>query len=292
MAELQLVVDQKATLGEGPCWDADQGVLYWVDIMKKRIHIFSPSKGVNETIQLEEYVGAVVVKEGEGLLVALTDGIYELDKKTDDITPVALPIGEDSDTRFNDGKCDPMGRFWAGTMHFDGDEHKGNLYCLMNNQELKKRIGGVTISNGLAWDVDLNKMYFNDSPTRNVYQFDYNSESGEITNQKVAIKIPKDAGIPDGMTIDNDGMLWVACWGGGHVLHCNPKTGEIVSKIEVPATNVTSCTFGGEKMDELYITTARLGISEEELKKEPNAGGLFRMKLNVKGAPSYKFKQI
>nr|WP_246594242.1 SMP-30/gluconolactonase/LRE family protein [Evansella tamaricis] len=290
MDDLVLMDDRKGLLGEGPCWDEKEGVLYWVDIVKKEIHIFSPEKRSSESIQVREYVGAVVPKESGGFLVALQSGIYSMDTGQQ-LTLIAKPEETKVNNRFNDGKCDPKGRFWVGTMDMDGTNPSGALYCVDNNYEVNKKIEGVTISNGLAWDVKREVMYFIDTPTRNVYKYTFNLETGDIDNKEIAMHVSQELGFPDGMTIDEEGMLWIALWGGGKVIRCDPNSGSILREISLPVTNVTSCTFGGSRLEELYITTARVGLSAEELENEPYAGGLFRITPGVKGVPSYKFKE-
>jgi len=281
--EVQLIVDQKAELGEGPCWDGKNKCLYWVDIMGKKLHIHSTATNTNREIDVGAYIGTVAVREKGGLIVALQNGFHFLDTETEQLTPITDPERHRPENRFNDGKCDPAGRFWAGSMELNITGPNASLYRLGTDLNVKKMLDDVTISNGLAWSPDYKKMYYIDTPTQQVAAFDYDHQTGEICNKRAVVTIDKKDGSPDGMTIDEEGMLWVAHWGGSRVTRWNPATGELLDKIEVPATNVTACVFGGENMDELFITTAR---SEGD----PSSGGLFKVKLNVKGAPSYTFQ--
>ncbi len=285
----ELIIDAKATLGEGPCWDASNNRLYWVDIIEKKIHIFDTITNKNEAISVDYLIGAVVARESGGFIAATQNGFYAVAENGEQ-TLIADPESEQPHNRFNDGKCDPAGRFWAGTMHIDEKEPSGALYVLGKDLTVKKALDNITISNGLAWTSDMKTMYYIDSPTKQVAAFDYDVDSGEISNKRIVVTIPDGEGIPDGMTIDADGNLWVAQWGGYKVSKWNPKTGERLGEIAVPAKQVTSCVFGGEELNELYITSARRGLDEEELAAYPHSGSVFRVKTDVKGGETFLFK--
>jgi len=288
--EAKLVIDAKAILGEGPCWDELTDTLYWVDIEGKKLHVYETKNNQDHSFDVGQHIGACVLKETGGLILAMENGLYCFDINRNQLTPIVDPEEGISTNRFNDGKCDSSGRFFAGTMAFDGSKEKGSLYCLHNDLTVTRVLSNVTISNGIAWDDKKGKMYYNDTGVNKVYAFDYDPKTGRLSNQTVAIDVIKEHGGPDGMTIDNEGMLWIAHWGGAKVARWNPDNGDLLYEVKVPASHVTSCTFGGENLDELYITTARTGISEEELLKQPLAGGVFKIKTNVSGAPSYRFK--
>ncbi|RXJ04651.1 SMP-30/gluconolactonase/LRE family protein [Anaerobacillus alkaliphilus] len=288
--ELELVLDIKATLGEGPCWDSKKQLLYWVDILEKRVYIFNPRTNENRCIQLNHYVGAIVPRNSGGAVLALEKGFYFLDTQTETLSLIDEPEKHIVNNRFNDGKCDANGRFWAGTMDKSYHKEQGALYCLNTNLAVKKQLSKVGLSNGLAWSPDNKFFYYIDTLTRKVVCFDFHLSTGEIENPREIIYFPEEEGMPDGMTIDEDGMLWIAHWGGSKVSRWNPKTGEQLTAIEVPALNVTSCTFGGKDLDELYITTARSGLNEDQLKEYPYSGGLFKIKTDVKGVQAYPFK--
>ena len=191
--------------------------------------------------------------------------------------------------RFNDGKCGPDGRFLAGTMDNAEAEASGSLYSLSPNGSLKTLLTGLRISNGLAWSPDHKTLYHIDTPTHMVMAYDYDLRSGRIANPRVAVKIPAKMGWPDGMTSDYDGHLWVALWGGAALTVWNPADGALVEKIAIPAKNVTSCVFGGREQNELYITSARKGLSDADLSAYPASGGLFRIQTNVTGTPTFVF---
>jgi sugar lactone lactonase YvrE len=290
MGDLELVLDAKATLGEGPCWDAEKQILYWVDIKEKKVNLFNPATGENLEIQLKQNVGTIVPRNEKEAALALEDGLYLLNLETEKLTLIEELESDIEANRFNDGKCDPAGRFWAGTMDKEGAAGKGALYCLDADGKIEKKLGQLGISNGLAWSPDDQFMYFIDTPTGKISRFDYDIKTGAIENRTEIISIPEGAGAPDGMTIDEEGKLWIAHYGGAKVSRWDPHTGEQLMEIKVPARNVTSCTFGGKDLRDLYITTARDGLSEEQLKEYPMSGGLFRIKLEVKGRPAYSFK--
>lgn len=288
---IELVVDYQAKLGEGPIWDVESERLYWVNILDGEIHIYDPKAETNDTITLDSYVGCVALTDGEELIAGLTDGVYLVNPETKALTVVERTEQASQQTRYNDGKCDPAGRFWAGTMSLVGEQEAGALYCVDSDLSVQKKIDHVGISNGLAWSGDHQTMYYIDTPQGCIFAYDYEMETGEISNQRRVVEIPKDEGSPDGMTIDEDGMLWVAHWGGAQVACWNPFTGKKVRSIAVPALQVTSCTFGGPELDELYITTARNGMTDEQLEQYPHAGGLFRIKLDTKGLKANIFHQ-
>jgi len=279
--QAELVVDQKAILGEGPHWDGH--VLYWVDIISKRLHRYDPEHHRNDTFQLDQYIGAVVPSVNGQLVVGLQNGIHALDLQSESLTLIGDPETDLPHNRFNDGKCDPSGRLYIGTMDVNAKRGKGSLYRLDFSGQLKKVISPVTISNGLAWSPDEKLMYFIDTPTGEVSTFTYDKQTGDIVYKETAVRIPNEMGSPDGMTIDQEGMIWVAHWGGSRVTRWDPHIGKQLDEVRVPAPNVTSCTFGGQNLDELYITTARQGLTDEELSLSPQAGGLFKVKTKVKG---------
>lgn len=287
MSELTLVTDVVSTLGEGALWYQDR--LYWVDIIGRRVHIYRPADESYRYIQLDAMVGTVVPRRKGGLVVALQNGFAFLDEDTGKVTPIADPEADKPDNRFNDGKCDPEGRFWAGTMALDQRPGAGALYVLHPDGRVEQKLTGVTISNGICWNADATAVYYVDTPTQQVVRFDYDRATGHIENPKVVVEIDPADGSPDGMTIDSDGNLWIALWKGGAVVCYNPETGQRLHKVEVPARLVTSCAFGGPDLSDLYITTARVDLSEEELAAQPLAGRLFKTRVPARGVPAFTF---
>lgn len=278
-----------AKLGEGAIWHPAENALLWVDITEGKLFMYHPQKGMIHNISLESMVGTVVPASDKYLaVVAQETGIFGVthDERLQLLAP--FPSDAKNNVRFNDGKCDPMGRFWVGTMSKSGEANAGNLYML-NGDSLIVKQSAVTISNGIVWDTNKNLMYYIDTPTQRVFAYDYVPKTGEISHRREVVKIPMGLGSPDGMTIDAEGKLWIAHWGGYGVYRWDPENGQLLEKIEVPAPNVTSCAFGGEDLSTLYITTAREGLTEEELKQYPLSGSLFSVKTNVKGLPAYLF---
>lgn len=290
MTELELVLDVKAKLGEGPSWDAEAGRLFWVDIEGFHLHAYDPQTGQDTVYDMGQHIGAVAPYEKDRVVVALREGLQVYNLITGELDLIHDPEKGREDNRFNDGKCDPAGRFWAGTMSLEGKDKQGALYCLEDGK-VSTIFTEVTISNGLGWSPDHKTMYYIDTPTRRVDQFDYDKKTGTLSNRRTAVDFPSDVGFPDGMTVDAEGMIWIAHWGGSQVSRWNPNTGKLLSRIEIPAEQVTCCCFGGKDLDELFITTARNGLSKEQLEKTPHAGGLFRIKPGVKGMPTYRYKQ-
>ncbi|WP_147803573.1 SMP-30/gluconolactonase/LRE family protein [Alkalicoccus halolimnae] len=290
MKEAALVLDAKAILAEGPSWDEQTQQLIWVDINGHKINLFDPVTGKNQSFDTGQHACAAVRKESGGMMVTLRDGFYSFNPKTKELTSIYDPESHLSGNRFNDGKCDPQGRFWAGTMVLEGEEGDASLYRLDPDLSVHTMLKGATVSNGMAWDPAKNVMYYIDTPTKKIMAYDYHPDTGYITNGRTAVAVSEERENPDGMTIDDEGMLWTAFFGGWGVVRFNPETGEALSEISVPAAQVTSCTFGGAAMDELYITTARDGLSDEDLKDQPHAGGIFMVKPGVSGAPSYPFR--
>jgi sugar lactone lactonase YvrE len=281
-----VVLDVGATLGEGPVWDHETSRLLWVDITRKLVHTFDPATGADETVDVGSPVGAVASRAGGGWVLALADGFAVTDPGSTVVRLVSPVDAEDPTIRFNDGKVDPAGRFWAGTMAYDGTPGAGTLYRLNPDHEVSVALEGVTISNGLGWSPDRRTMYFIDTPTARVDAFDYDADTGAITDRRLVVDI--DAGAPDGMTVDAEGGLWVALWDGWAVRRYLPDS-RLDRVIEVPAQRVTSCTFGGEALDTLYITSARSGLEPSAFEEQPHAGALFAVNPGVRGIEPSRF---
>jgi sugar lactone lactonase YvrE len=286
----ELILDTKAALGEGAIWDYEKKVLYWIDIVGGEVHIYDPSVKKDKCIAVGQMPGTIVPRKNGGLMVALQTGMHFLNEQSGELRFIVNPESHLSGNRYNDGKCDPAGRFWVGTVSLNCDiPGAGSLYVMDNRLEVTKQLDGLTISNGIVWSLDHKYMYYIDTPTREIWSFRYDLESGKIWDKKVALSIPEEDGYPDGMTIDEDGMLWIALYGGWKVAQYNPLDGMKLKEIQLPVSNVTSCAFGGENLDELYITTARLGLGRDELISQPLAGGVFMAKPGIKGIPCCKF---
>jgi sugar lactone lactonase YvrE len=270
----EMVLDHVCYLGEGPVWDDIQQSVLWLDIKRGQIHSYTIDTGRHEIFETGEMIGCLAPRISGGYIAGLQSGIAFIDPQKKNIQHLADPEA-DMQNRWNDGKCDAAGRFWVGSMALDESEGKGSLYTVEKNLVIKKKLDKLTISNGLAWNAGNTLLYFINTPVDYVFIFDFEMETGAIRNRRVAVDLTKTPGHPDGMTIDEEGMLWVAMYGGGLVLRCDPASGKILQRISLSVSNVTSCSFGGKGLDDLYITTASQNLQPEELKKQPQAGKLF-----------------
>ncbi len=295
ITEMELLLDVKNQLGEGSIWNHKTEELWWIDIEGFLFNTYNPKTKEHKTIDVKQHIGTVVPsRDGLSAILALRTGIYKMDIETEEMTFLVSPESDTNNIRLNDGKCDPAGRFWVGSMHFSQTKYAANLFQIQptRNQVLSRKMqDSVTISNGIIWSLDEKTMYYIDTDRGNVRAYDYDKTTGDIANERVVITVSDTLGYPDGMTIDNEGMLWIALWNGDCVTRWNPNTGELLQKIEVPAHNVTSCAFGGENLETLYITTARLDMTEEELAAKPLSGGVFKVNPGVRGVESYFFAQ-
>lgn len=286
-----LVLKEKTVLGEGAIWHPDLKKLIWIDILGRKLFIYDPGITSNSVIELPGMPGTVVPAEGDDLLVALDSGLYIINLKTEKITFYINPEENKSENRFNDGKSDPAGRMWIGSMDKKGETGRGSVYRIDQDGSFKKIIPAISIPNGFSWSPDGKRLYFSDSPTRQVKGFNYDISSGNIKDSEVVIEFQDEEGFPDGMTIDEEGMLWIAQYGAGKVGRWNPFTGEKLDHIDLPVPNVTSCAFGGDDLDILFITTGTKGLSAEELEKFPESGSLFSANPGIKGLPANFFRK-
>jgi sugar lactone lactonase YvrE len=283
--QLEVVVAPGARLGEGPVWDARSGRLVWIDVLAKRIFLTDVGTGTSDVIDVPWHVGAVVPRAAGGFVAALQDGFWVVG--VGPAYPLVQVPEARPELRFNDGKCDPAGRFWAGTMAYDETPGAGALYRLGPDARATLVLRGVTISNGLAWSADGSTMYYIDSSTRRIDAFSFTLSTGDIRERRPIVDIPFDTGVPDGMTIDADGGLWVALWGGAAIHRY--ADGRLDRVIPLPVSQPTSCTFGGPDLDELFVTSAAEGLSAEERSAQPLAGAVFRLRPGVRGVAAATF---
>ena len=268
------------TLGEGPVWDARDQSLYWVDIPESRVHRIA-ADGSLSSWDTGQPVGAVVPRASGGLVAAVRDGFMALDPASGTLTMLAEVERDQPGNRMNDGACDRAGRFYAGTMAFDERPGAGALYRLDPDLRVTTLLTGVSISNGIGWSPDERLMYYIDSQVHRVDVFDYDPATGEIDGRRPFAAVGEDGVVPDGLTVDADGGVWVAVWGGYAVLH-HDRDGQVIEAVDLPAERVSSCVFGGPDLDRLYITTAA-GPGE-------SAGALFVCEPGVTGQPSHPFR--
>lgn len=289
--QTEVVVEHTCTLGEGPLWDSKRKVICWIDILQGKIHEYSPEQKTFKTIHLHQMIGSVALCTNGNFVAALQNGFGFINRESGEVKMISNPESHLPNNRFNEGKCDPAGRFFAGTMSLSEEPKAGSLYALEKDFVVTKKINEVTISNGMAWSSDHKRFYYIDTPTSEVVSYDYDKSTGYIENKKTVIKVSKQEGFPDGMTIDNEDMLWIAHWDGWQVSRWSPATGQKLTKINLPVARVTSCTFGGENLEDLYITTAKKDLTEAELQKQPLAGSLFVVKnCGWKGVPAFEFE--
>jgi sugar lactone lactonase YvrE len=290
---VELLIDTQVALGEGPIWDERRQLLYWVDILGGKLFAYDPAGHENRAYDIGQYVGTVVPAESDDkVLLAVYEGFAVYDLQERELRLLSNPEAHLPQNRFNDGKCDPNGRFWAGTMAMHDQRDQGSLYCMDRDFSVRKVLGGIGISNGLAWSLDGRVMYFIDSTAATITAFDFAPETGALSNERLIVEVPGEMGTPDGMTIDEEGLLWVAHWGGGRVCRWDPQNGRLLAQIDLPVSQVTACTFGGPQLDTLYITSARSGLKEAQLRQEPQAGSIFAVKPGPRGLPALRFAGV
>ena len=281
------VFEARARLGEGPVWDAASRVLYWVDIYNHRIHRFDPAAGRDEVLRLPEIVTSVVPTRTGRLLVSLRHDLATLDPSSGELTRTLTLEADRPGNRFNDGKVDARGRFWIGTMSADEPE-QGSLYRYDPDGSVRTMVTGLTISNGMGWSPDRKVFYHTDSPTRRIFAYAHDEESGEITDRRLFADLSADSSFPDGLTVDAEGCIWSAQWDGWCVIRFAPD-GREIDRVQLPVQRPTSCCFGGPDLRTLYITSASVGLSEREIQACPLSGDLFWMEADVPGLPSDPF---
>ncbi len=270
-------------LGEGPLWLSYRNSLCWVDIQKHEIFEYSLNNKQVRSWKIDKHVSLLIETDKKGaLLIGVKGGIALLNMESNEVLELLSLEEKNKNSRTNDGGVDPNGNLWIGTLDMGFKEDAGALYML-ERSKFKKKIPNTTIANGLVWSKDERTMYFIDSPKGKVQAFDFNKADDSIQFQKDVITIPEELGGPDGMAIDEEGMLWIAHYGGYSVGRWNPSTGEMIEKIEVPAPNITACTFGGEDFKTLFITTARQEMTDTELTDFPKSGSLFAVETSVRG---------
>ncbi|MFQ3614726.1 MAG: SMP-30/gluconolactonase/LRE family protein [Cyanobacteriota bacterium] len=276
------IVQARARLGEGPVWDPLRQCLFWVDIYNHRVHQLIPETGAERWWEVDEVVGSLALAVGERLLLAQRHRLAWLDLLSGAVDVVLELESNQPENRCNDGKCDPQGRFWFGTM---GPEGSASLYRY--DGKLQRMETGLTISNGLGWSPDGHTFYLTDSPRQQIYAYNFDPETGSLSQRRVFIDLKGTSFFPDGLTVDAYGYLWVALWDGWAVQRFDPQ-GIPVEKLELPVQRPTCPTFGGPHLDQLFITTAAIGLSEKEIQNSFHAGDLFVVQTQVPGLPAHR----
>ncbi len=287
--ELQVRVPVNALVGEGPIWDDRKSVLWWIDILSGKLYAFDPQTNTNREWDVGQHVGTVVPWQDQAVVLALAHGFGSFHLATGQITIFNDPECNQPGNRFNDGKCDPAGRLWAGTMAYEDPRDQGSLYCLDTDYQVTKVLGGIGISNGIVWSHDHKTMYYIDSMSFAIRAWNFRIDRAAITNARTILQVDPAFGLPDGMTIDEEGMLWVAFYGGSKVCRIHSETGEILQTLDMPVPAITACAFGDAELDTLYITCAAQGMSAAELAEAPQNGNLFSIRTGFKGVPATRF---
>lgn len=285
---VEVFADLRADVGEAPHWDQRSMTLLFVDLTGGTIFRYDQSGTALNSFSVGQEVGAVVPRRDGGLVLAVRDGIAVATDAGDNFELTA-PVERDTQgNRMNDAKCDPAGRLLAGTTAFDFTPQAAALYRVEPDWSYDRIVRDVTQSNGIAWSPGGSQLYFIDSATQSVDAFDYDTDTGSVGNRRRLVTIERAHGIPDGMTVDSRGNLWVACFGGGTV-RCFSPAGEQLDEVLFPVSQVTSCTFGGPGLADLYVTSAAYRLSTERLRREPRAGATFVCRPGVAGVPASSF---
>ncbi|MEP7208843.1 MAG: SMP-30/gluconolactonase/LRE family protein [Casimicrobiaceae bacterium] len=279
---LTCVLDARASLGEGPVWSLVEQVLYWVDINAPSLNRFDPATGVNHAMPMPESIGCFALRRSGGFVAALRSGIWLLDRAGTLERKVADAPYDPATHRFNDGRCDPQGRFWAGSMNEHQPGATASLVRMDADGRLTEVVRGLSTSNGLAWSPDGRTLYHADTPTQTVRAYAFDPRTGEIGEGRPFMRFTAPGDRPDGAAVDSEGCYWIALYRGGAVVRLSP-TGEVVARHPLPASCPTMCAFGGPALTTLYVTSARQRLTDADLAREPRAGGLFSMVVDVPG---------
>jgi sugar lactone lactonase YvrE len=284
LAQAEMAADPCAVHGEGIIWDPSPGVIRLVDMLAGDVLTLDGETGEVSRLHVGSVAAAIRPRMAGGLVIAVERGFTMLDGASGVIAP-GPELWSDPTVRMNDGACDPGGRFFCGSMAYDAAPSRGALYRLEPDRTVTQVLGAVTISNGLAWTQDGTTAYYVDSPTQRIDAFNYDVASGSLIDRRPVVRIDERDGTPDGLTLDADGFIWVALWGGSAVRRYSPG-GRLDGVVELPISQVTSCAFGGPSLDELYISTSRHGINDED---QPQAGAIFRHRPLIAGTPPFMY---
>lgn len=285
MSEVEVAVPGPDMLGESPVWSVREQALYWVDIRAPAVHRLDPADGAVTTTRLPAMVGSIGLRRAPGsLLAAMQNGFHTLDVASGALAAVHDPEHHLPENRFNDGRSDRRGRYWSGTMGIKPQGATGALYRLDPDHRCALVRDGITVPNSICWSPDDRVMYFADTPHALILAFPFDSDDGAMGEGRVFADLRGGKGRPDGSTVDAEGCLWNAEYGGGRVVRYRPD-GQVDRAIALPVSQITSCAFGGRGLDTLYITTARQNLTPERLAAEPLAGALFAVRPGVSGLP-------
>lgn len=277
----ELIADYNCVVGEGPLWHPDEQAVYWVDIPQGRLFRYDPESGDHAQIFEGPQIGGFTIQTDGSLLLFMERGAIAA-LRGGGLDYIVREIPAERETRFNDVCADPAGRVFCGAM--PAPNHPGSLYRLDPDGALIQVLTGIGISNGIGFTPDRKRMYYTDSPTHNIYIFDYDIDTGEISNKRVFVHTGESDGIPDGMTVDAEGYVWSARWDGSSLVRYSPQ-GEQERRIWFPARKVSSVIFGGADYTDMYITTAG---GQDKTAEGPGAGCLYRLNLGIQGKPEFR----
>ena len=290
MSEVEHVLSLGSECGEGPLWVPEEKAVYCLDIPAGKVFRHHPSTGKFETFKFDLPVSALGLRVSGGFVVATQRGFAFWNPPATQLQFIADPEADKPDNRFNDGAVDRQGRFWAGTMNtVKVEAPDGSLYRLNPDLSVRRMEAGFAVYNGGAWSPDGNTMYVTNTVPGEIWAYDFDPAGGAITNRRIFARVPVEDGWPDGHTVDSEGFLWSAHWGGWRITRYDP-TGKIERIVRLPVSQVSCCRFGGENMDVLYITTAWEGMTPAQRQAEPLAGDFFRVRVDVKGLPEPRFR--
>jgi sugar lactone lactonase YvrE/DNA-binding IclR family transcriptional regulator len=288
-AEVRCVTEARALLGECPIWSPRDNALYWVDILMPSVHTYRAADGAASEIRLGSMASVAIPKSTGGLLLATPGGLMSFDPATRRMTQLCHPEAERPANRFNDGKCDRRGRLWVASMDMATALNRGSLFRVEADGSWRKMDTGFTVPNGLGWSPDDTRMYFIDTFRRVLYVYDFDLMSGSISNRRELIEFAPTEGRADGLTVDDEGCIWIAMWDAWHVVRYSPD-GREIQRIRMPVPRPTSCCFGGPNLDTLYVTSASVRLPEQALAEAPLSGSLFAMEIpGVRGLPEVTF---
>ncbi|MES2454573.1 MAG: SMP-30/gluconolactonase/LRE family protein [Bacteroidota bacterium] len=282
MHKAEILYQSQCDLGEAPVWHKERNSYFWVDVNGRAFFEYALDTLQAVRYQLDYRVSLVLPFTMNEVILALQGGIAKFNLETKTLQWLPSPDVDWDTRRFNDGGIDANGRLWVSTMHLDHEDGAAAVY-LIEQGGITEKINALSIPNGFIWSPDNTKLYYTDSLTATVSSYFFNLQTASLSFEKIAIRIPEHLGLPDGMAMDQEGMLWIALWGGFGVGRFNPQTGEMIEFINVPAPHVSCCCFAGPDLDRLLITTARSGMTDEALQKYPDSGDVFIFKTNVRG---------
>ena len=289
MAEVECVLECRNRLGEGPIWSGHEQALYWVDIVAPAIHWFHPASGEHRSWPVPEHVASLSLRQVGGLVIALARGFATFDLESGAVEMINPCEADLPENRFNDGRCDRAGRFWAGSLPYTEDQPKGTLWRLEPDHTAHRVLSGITVPNGLCFSPDDRIMYFTDSPTRRIMAYDFDLATGTPSNPRLFAKVPDEAGWPDGAIVDADGGVWSCKWDGARVVRYSPD-GTVDRVVAMPVPRPTCAAFGGADLDVLYVTSASDRLSEAQRAEFPLSGNLFALDAGMRGLPDPRYE--